>query len=511
MPRPVRPADGALGQQPGRREFPQPAAHRLGVQPGDITEQALGQRRARHRQGRQHRLGVPGAAARPRRQQPASRAGSPAGTCAITICGAGQRRGYQLLGEERIPLARAYNSSTTEAAPARPPAQRPARPPLPATGAQPDLLHPRRSRACASQSVTCVQRRLITAARRHHPHRIPDRGPGQEGQAIQRCAVRPVHILDHHPDPRRSTPSHRIQQVRHGGKQPLPLPPLTPPPDARAIIPPQPRQQPPNLLPHIRRSRRQTLLQQPPALQPAQLAQRLHHRQQRQRARQRQAFPPHHRHPPSRSPGHALPGEPGLAHPRIPDHKHHPGIPAQRPHQARQLTLTANKDPRPCHPQAQQPAPARSIPTRLDRPPNTSVAQNALDAIEAPGGRVALAEQSPGRDGAEHDRTAFLYRHADRVCGYLCLASRLITGYRSPSTGYRPATDAERVIRPCIMVVWVAVQLRRHGIARRLVDAAARHAGVTLSGLGWAEPFTDSGYLLAQSISPDGLRIADYS
>ena len=61
------------------------------------------------------------------------------------------------------------------------------------------------------------------------------------------------------------------------------------------------------------------------------------------------------------------------------------------------------------------------------------------------------------------------------------------------------------------MVVWVAVQLRRHGIARRLVDAAARHAGVTLSGLGWAEPFTDSGYLLAQSISPDGLRIADYS
>jgi GNAT superfamily N-acetyltransferase len=133
-------------------------------------------------------------------------------------------------------------------------------------------------------------------------------------------------------------------------------------------------------------------------------------------------------------------------------------------------------------------------------------------AVVQPGGdSFPLAQRPPGRDGAEQDRTAFLYRHADRVCGYLCLASRLVTGYRSPSAGYRHATDSERVIRPCIMVVWVAAQLRRHGVARQLVDAAARHAGVTTSGLAWAEPFTDSGYLLAQSITPDGLPIADYS
>jgi hypothetical protein len=43
------------------------------------------------------------------------------------------------------------------------------------------------------------------------------------------------------------------------------------------------------------------------------------------------------------------------------------------------------------------------------------------------------------------------------------------------------------------------------------VDAAARHARVTPSGLAWAKPFTDSGYLLAKSINPDGLWIADYS
>jgi len=151
------------------------------------------------------------------------------------------------------------------------------------------------------------------------------------------------------------------------------------------------------------------------------------------------------------------------------------------------------------------------VTSRDERPGWHRFAHEVAAAVQPGGDSFPPAERFPGRDGAEHDRTAFLYRHADRVCGYLCLASRLITGYRSPSAGYRDATDAERVIRPCIMVVWVAVQVRRHGIARQLVDAAGRHAGVTLSGLGWAEPFTDSGYLLAQSISPDGLRIADYS
>jgi len=118
------------------------------------------------------------------------------------------------------------------------------------------------------------------------------------------------------------------------------------------------------------------------------------------------------------------------------------------------------------------------------------------------------AERPPSRDGG---RTAFLYRHADLVCGYLCLASRLVTGHRSPSSGYRLATDAERIIRPCIMVVWVDTRLRRQGVARQLVDAAAQHAGVTPSSLAWAEPFTDSGYYLAHSVAPDGLWIADYN
>jgi GNAT superfamily N-acetyltransferase len=138
-----------------------------------------------------------------------------------------------------------------------------------------------------------------------------------------------------------------------------------------------------------------------------------------------------------------------------------------------------------------------AVVTSRDVPQWRRFAHEVAAAAQPGGHSFPLAEPSSGRYGAEHARTAFLYRHADRACGYLCLASRLVTGYRSPSEGYRSATHAERIIRPCIMVVWVDVQLRRHGIARQLVDAAVRHAGVTPSGLVWAEPFTDRGYFLA--------------
>jgi hypothetical protein len=133
-------------------------------------------------------------------------------------------------------------------------------------------------------------------------------------------------------------------------------------------------------------------------------------------------------------------------------------------------------------------------------------------AVAQPGGHsFPLGPQSPGHGGADDYKTALLYRHASEICGYLCLASRLVTGHRSLSEGYRQATDAERVVRPCVMVVWVDAKLRRRGMAQELVEAAAGHADLTPSGLAWAEPFTDSGYLLAQSLVADGLWIADYS
>jgi hypothetical protein len=133
-------------------------------------------------------------------------------------------------------------------------------------------------------------------------------------------------------------------------------------------------------------------------------------------------------------------------------------------------------------------------------------------AAAQPGGHSFPAGEGPAdHDRTENGRAALLYRHADQVAGYLCLASKVITGFRDRSAGYRPAADVERVIRPCVMVVWVDVQLRRRGVARQLVTAAARYGHVTPAALAWSEPFTDTGYLLAQSVNSDGLWVADYS
>jgi GNAT superfamily N-acetyltransferase len=153
-----------------------------------------------------------------------------------------------------------------------------------------------------------------------------------------------------------------------------------------------------------------------------------------------------------------------------------------------------------------------AVVSSLDATPQWRRFAHKVAAAVQPGGdSFPLTERPPARGGVQQGRTAFLYRHTDRVCGYLCLARKEITGHRLPSGGFRRATETERVIGPCVMVVWVDAQLRRRGVARQLVDAAARHAGVTPSSLAWAEPFTDSGYLLAQSIAPDGFRITDYS
>jgi hypothetical protein len=134
-----------------------------------------------------------------------------------------------------------------------------------------------------------------------------------------------------------------------------------------------------------------------------------------------------------------------------------------------------------------------------------------MATVVQPGGySFPLAECNPDSDSRDL-RRAFLYRCGAHVCGYLCLVDKVVTGYRGASTGYREAVAAERVTRPCVLVMWVAIEMRRRGIARHLVNAAAQYSGVTPSGLAWAEPFTDSGYLLARSTAPDGLWIADYS
>jgi len=69
--------------------------------------------------------------------------------------------------------------------------------------------------------------------------------------------------------------------------------------------------------------------------------------------------------------------------------------------------------------------------TSRDAPLGWHEFAHEVAATAQPGGHsFPSAEQPPGGDGEERDRTAFLYRHGDLACGYLCLASRLATGRR---------------------------------------------------------------------------------
>jgi hypothetical protein len=139
-----------------------------------------------------------------------------------------------------------------------------------------------------------------------------------------------------------------------------------------------------------------------------------------------------------------------------------------------------------------------------------TLAHQVVAIFQAGGHSFPLAENASGSRGGPR-RKAFLYRLADQVCGCLVLADKTVTGYREASARYCEAVAAERVIRPCVLTVWVAPEVRRRGAARQLVEEAAQHSGVTVSSLSWAEPFTDSGYLFARSVTPNGMWIADYT
>ena len=353
VPRPVPPARGVLGQQPGRRQFPQPPPNRPGLQPRDRGQHVLAQRPARDRQARQHRLRVPGATARPRRQQLRQPGRQPRRNpqAAPGPGLAGQRGGHQLLGEKRIPLRpRIQVIDHPRRHRAARPAPRPARPPAPATAAPAGSPRSPRRRAPAPASPP-----RAPPAAPHPPGTWPPPAPapgarpapGRSGNPASRCppSARPPRPAP--PPTRTSRPPRPVppppRRTTAPGSTPRPGPPgppRHPGPSPAAAAPP---------LPARTRGGIQRRCQQPAALQPGQLTQRSPHRQQRQRARQRQALPPHHHHPRRRGPGHRLGHEPGFAHPGVPHHQHQPRIAAQRPQQPGQFTLTANKARRPCH------------------------------------------------------------------------------------------------------------------------------------------------------------------
>lgn len=108
---------------------------------------------------------------------------------------------------------------------------------------------------------------------------------------------------------------------------------------------------------------------------------------------------------------------------------------------------------------------------------------------------------------AEDNLRAYLYRDE---------ASRHVVGFvsvwDSPCNRWHPFDDKDSnvpvsrdVVRPVVNVIFTAQLWRRRRVAERLVDAVARHAGMTMTDVAWSPPFSTGGRALAQSISPPGV------
>ena len=108
-----------------------------------------------------------------------------------------------------------------------------------------------------------------------------------------------------------------------------------------------------------------------------------------------------------------------------------------------------------------------------------------------------------GSSDAENTR-ALLYCHGDVAAGYLALVDAPTAGRYQLATRQHTTTGQGQV-RPTVGLVFVAYHLRRGGIGRALIQAAAQHAHTTPADLAWWTPFTDASAALARSAaSPDG-------
>lgn len=56
--------------------------------------------------------------------------------------------------------------------------------------------------------------------------------------------------------------------------------------------------------------------------------------------------------------------------------------------------------------------------------------------------------------------------------------------------------------------VWVAADMRRRGLGRRLVDCALAHIGESPMNIGWVLPFTESGSALVKDMCPTQLHVS---
>jgi GNAT superfamily N-acetyltransferase len=96
---------------------------------------------------------------------------------------------------------------------------------------------------------------------------------------------------------------------------------------------------------------------------------------------------------------------------------------------------------------------------------------------------------------------AYLAIWQGRAIGLAVLDTRPRWGYCVTDGEGRIQLDVETPLRS-VGAVWVAHDYRRHGVGRRLIQAAAEAEGLTPQTLGWALPFSEAGARLAESFAP---------
>jgi GNAT superfamily N-acetyltransferase len=113
---------------------------------------------------------------------------------------------------------------------------------------------------------------------------------------------------------------------------------------------------------------------------------------------------------------------------------------------------------------------------------------------------------------ADPEVQVFLARQGDRAVGFALLRPRPRWGWWSwddYDAERRPSTPVAPMTSWTVEQVWTLPRVQQQGLAKRILDAAARVVEQPVSSFGWRRPFTPSGESLVRRCCPEGFWVPD--
>jgi hypothetical protein len=150
-----------------------------------------------------------------------------------------------------------------------------------------------------------------------------------------------------------------------------------------------------------------------------------------------------------------------------------------------------------------------AVVTSVSPRPDRQIAED-LSLVAAGDTQVSFVSWHKDSPPEDRDPHIFIGVEGDRAVSYLMLERRFRawsgTWEEYATTGCRSVPASQGFWS--VSFVWVTRGNRRKGWARRSLQVAMRHLGISHDTLAWHTPFTDLGQALAQSLYPEGLLIA---